>query len=277
MKKSNIEYLLDHMKTTPYVMYIVFILLSCQSKPDKSPSSVTETVGPTPALEQIEAPIELFPSHELPNEDYKIHLLRIGELHEEDIPKHFDTSNFKALFKSQNDSFYVSDAQLKIERIFDPVIDQPTETTGYRIQSRNADEVILLFSKSTSIEDGEKQGIDGLYPLILENDTLEFSFGKYEYTIASRVNSSPPYNYHLSARINPPSVHASSILSMAPFLDDSKIEILWIGDLDNDQVLDFVVDNSYKYNSFTPTLYLSTLGFDHELVGIAGMNKFFGS
>jgi len=50
--------------------------------------------------------------------------------------------------------------------------------------------------------------------------------------------------------------------------DDCGWSVDWVGDLDRDGKLDFFLDLSSHYNSYNPTLFLSTLAENGKIVGI---------
>ncbi|MEM7512736.1 MAG: hypothetical protein AAF388_17515, partial [Bacteroidota bacterium] len=41
-------------------------------------------------------------------------------------------------------------------------------------------------------------------------------------------------------------------------LEETRVEILWSGDIDRDGELDLLINTSHHYNLYLPTLYLSS-------------------
>lgn len=56
--------------------------------------------------------------------------------------------------------------------------------------------------------------------------------------------------------------------------DDPKFELLWAGDIDNDYKIDLKMNMSPKYSCTRPTVYLSSLAKDGELVGVKGKPEY---
>lgn len=109
-------------------------------------------------------------------------------------------------------------------------------------------------------------------------ETKEFNFSGKKYrleakdkkiTIDDREGS---YEYELNLiELENNKAKNTTQLSFIPWFDDSKVEILFIGDLDNDQLPDVIIDNSYKYTGYhiSGVLFLSSASGNGTLKAVS--------
>ncbi len=82
------------------------------------------------------------------------------------------------------------------------------------------------------------------------------------------------YKLYLTANIN--GKETTQLLIAQPNFDDNMIEIIFAGDIDGDNLMDFIIDTSRHYNMFSPTLYLSKPAGKGQIVKPVGSHVIVG-
>lgn len=98
-------------------------------------------------------------------------------------------------------------------------------------------------------------------------ETIEFTMASKKYRLQADDKQlvvdekQGSFDYHLFLHeLSNNEISATVQLSFIPWFDDSKVKILFVGDLDGDQKPDVILDNSYKYtgSGISGILYLSS-------------------
>ncbi|MCB0630259.1 MAG: hypothetical protein KDD15_11020, partial [Lewinella sp.] len=156
-----------------------------------------------------------------------------------------------------------------------------SDPSGIKISTPEADSVIILVQGMGDLQSGAVDFIADFPKVILPDESFEFTYKDHFYRLFARGEKEQiggqwytTRNYELFLERD--QEERITLLSSFPYFDDSEIVLLFIGDIDQDGGIDLIIDNSPKYNSFSPTLYLSGFVEGDVLVKPVGMSHFFG-
>ncbi|EMJ65868.1 MULTISPECIES: hypothetical protein [Leptospira] len=160
---------------------------------------------------------------------------------------------------NQKDGYLRKQIPISLKREHDPVVDEDKKIkTGYRIYATGDPQILIqgLTFKEGNFPAISKKGM----PLEL-NKSYQFTFGKNNYTIVSKgkrtAQSTPLYsevkNYKLILYKNNEEMVINSLIIR------HKIPLLvFAGDVDGDDELDFIFDLGNHYNVSSQYLYISS-------------------
>ncbi|ASZ10907.1 hypothetical protein CK934_07915 [Chitinophaga sp. MD30] len=208
-----------------------------------------------------------FPSYD---SSYGGDLLGAGGYHWDEVKKGMDRQAWLGVFKSADGAYYVADTRVTIQQDYDPVLDEDsTQASGWLVTPEIQDTTIVLVSK-ISLQKGLVVPVaipayirdDRMIP----GDSLVFRYGgDYSYRLSvtgkkQRIAELDSWNvsdYRMYITAMKAGKLVSQLLINSPHNDDSIPSIIFIGDLDGDQVPDLILNATNNYNAYVPTLYLS--------------------
>ena len=186
------------------------------------------------------------------------------QYHGDEVTDEMKNATWYVLSKGGN-GHKLSKSEVKFERVFDAIADDDTtQKTGWDVTSLGDDDILLgnvvglsegavssATLKSTRINPGEQYGfnINGRdYRLLATGYKMEADNSSEGYIRNYKVYLEQMINGKVDRRI----------LYATPYYNkmDSEMSILFVGDLNNDNKLDIVM-NRVAYNSSTLILYMS--------------------
>ena len=214
-----------------------------------------------------------------PNSSIK--MLRPGFFHNEEIFDGAQKEVWYGLFVDKKKLHYVKKVNIAIEQVHDEIMDDKNEKTGWKISIKETDQCLALiagielkgYARATyPLEKEDKQLFPGDSLHIDLDDDLPTS-NLYGTGIGNRVSEDfvEAFNYKLVYETKVDNELLSQILIAKNNFDDNFTQILYVGYLDDDELLDFIIDSSRHYNVMQPTLYLSSKAKKGKLVECVAM------
>ncbi|MBK9154067.1 MAG: hypothetical protein IPM25_07605 [Chloracidobacterium sp.] len=217
---------------------------------------------PAVELAEIEMPILLLDTPPIfdPNANYtrslKTKLLKTGEFHSEEVP-YKSGEKWLGLFRI-GDRYVLEPTEIRIR----PIDDGGLMDTEVSTSNRNTS--VFLLRGATSLTPGEIETAFDSERGDELNLLAKNSFGRRGQFWWLWVENAAPEG-HLqkgSALLLQQSGFDPLVLRTIPEgCNDCGWRVLWVGDLDRDTNLDFLIDVSSHYNSYEPALFLSSKGY----------------
>ena len=215
------------------------------------------------------------------DDEFIANILYVSTFHEDEVLENAENKNWFGLF-TKNGKYYLRETKVHVSTVFDPIVDEDStlNKTGKEVSINSPDTSLLLmgglnFLKNRNII-AYSLGKEYIYP----GDSIKFNFLGKEYLLFAtggkiRIDNDPNnfyvwnYKLYLSALKN--GIKITDLIVSTPQFDDVlMIEILFMGDIDGDGFLDFIIDTSADYNSTIPTLYLSIPADTNHLLKAVG-------
>ncbi len=191
----------------------------------------------------------------------EIRILFPGEYHEDEIDSASLTLNWYGLFED-NGRYYTAKVIIHSERVYDAILDQPNEKSGWKLSIENSHRCVMLVSgikkiasdnvKTVSLPASIPPGVD-----VTLGYWDELHLGATGENYSDSTNWNGVANYSLTMSCDGETNCMTPICSKEYF-DDAQVSILWCGDLDNDNFPDLLINATHHYNVSAPTLFLST-------------------
>ena len=168
---------------------------------------------------------------------------------------------------STETDFNIVKANIKLERTHAPMGDEK-DSSWLQIENANSSSAIFYVSGSNKIKPNKVKTVSNSPIQIMPGEKKIFNFNNETYTLkATGSLDSNQYGIHASNySLFIENAGISTLLSSAPYFDDAMIEVLFIGDVDGDGKLDFLIDNSNKYSYRDYCLFLSSYATKGECV-----------
>ena len=173
--------------------------------------------------------------------------------------------------------------RVRVQRVNDPLIDAPGEASGLEVGSPISDALVFLRG------DGFVEGAVPFAPIDAmdtPSGTLHFDGLAYRIEPHCKPGVVREGQQQLACEIViAQGAHRQVLVKMAGYRtpegidilgDDATPRLLFAGDLDRDGRLDLIFDTTWHYNVSRPTLFLSTLAREGELVREAAANESVG-
>lgn len=200
-------------------------------------------------------------------------LLNLGTYHGEEVWEGAEKENWWGLFKGTS-GFYLAETKLKTKRVLDEIVDASNEKTGWKVSPLNKDSCIVLITGLNFLTNHPVHTVALSKRVVLPGDTLRlnimgaqyklFATGKKDSASKQHYYGVSDYKLYLSAK-KAGRVITDLLVEQKNF-DDQMISIIFAGDIDNDNFPDLLINTSWHYNVFRPTLYLSKpAGSNHLL------------
>ncbi|HCO67108.1 MAG TPA: hypothetical protein DIT04_05025 [Dysgonomonas sp.] len=199
-------------------------------------------------------------------------------LHQDEASKDMENMKWYGLFKSQS-GYYVSSAVLVMRPAYDPMVDlredDESTWTGWDVSTINIDEAIILISRDANLKSGDVKYDPKLQGIVIRpGGSIDFEFNSIKYKLYAEgevINAEwdPQekviHNYRLYLEAEMVGEKKTQLLAATPFLDDAEFEIMFVGDIDSDGIVDLVINTHHHYNIYRPTVYLSSFAGRQEI------------
>ncbi|MEM6766318.1 MAG: SH3 domain-containing protein [Bacteroidota bacterium] len=185
-----------------------------------------------------------------------------GTFHGEDVPSNSASREWLGLFEGE-DGFYVSYIEPKLERVHDGMVDGEGEKTGWAVSTDKEDTCILLVA-GLAVDEGkiDHYPVEDRSPLPGSNIFIEgpkVPTSLYVTGIVELVNYGLLMkDYSLTLRAGKGAEDYTQGFLHIEHLEETRVDILWSGDIDRDGKIDFLINTSHHYNLYQPTLFLSS-------------------
>lgn len=199
-------------------------------------------------------------------------LLWPSSFHSDEMPDNFLNLKWMGLFHDFDGRSYLANADVQSKEIYDPVVDEEGEKSGYEVTVKSVDDCVFIVSgidflferevPSTNL--GQTEFLPG------EEFSLDFNADNYSIFATGDENNNGGYTYytnyklHLTRSFNGEFI--DQIILEVDGFDDNMVTVMFAGDIDGDGILDLYVDTSHKYSFTQPTLFLSSLAGQNEIV-----------
>ena len=286
------------------------MLNSCTNENEKQVNKIEKQIEPQAKIDnnskaKIEMPLSSntiedtirydtleFPLIELSNDAKKNNnyfpgkILTTGHFHNEEVWPNAENENWFGIFRNKN-GYYISQTKITVNREHDGIVDAENSEveTGWEIKTENKDTSILLVSGLNHIQNHRINEIKLKDKIIFPGDSIKIEYKGNLYNIYATGIKFQPYessndyaicNYKLFLKAKINGVEKSQLLVSSPRNDDALANILFIGDIDGDGLLDIIIDTTNHYNVERPTLYLSNPGDNEVLLKIVGIHVTYG-
>ncbi|TPG40214.1 hypothetical protein [Flavobacterium pectinovorum] len=250
---------------TLFLLIVIFQLFSCNKS--KSETAIISSINKDTNDESklaVNDPVKddfSFPV----DSTLQVKILQLETFHSDEIDENFDKKVWFGLFKNNND-YSLSETKVFFKRVNDPIIDEnEQDKTGWEVSASVKDTCLILIEKLPYFIDGNISNVkipENIYP----EDNFKFSYKGIEYTLFAtgkkkREQSDADwivvsnYKLYLTAVIDGKQI--TELLVAKKDFDDQMIQIMFAGDLDDDNKLDLIINTASHYNVSSPTLYLS--------------------
>jgi hypothetical protein len=186
-----------------------------------------------------------------------IKILFPGEFHSEEVP-YRSGERWLGLFREQGETI-LKWTTINVKPVKDPIL-QDTE-----VSVRNSSSVIFLLKGSRDLQSGEAGTLFDAqeHPEFSIDDcgNIQSSFrikGMFwKLCIENSYGPGIP-STGSSLLLKAPAAEPIVLRAAPDGCDDCAWKLIWVGDLDHDTQPDFLIDVSSHYNSYEPTLFLSS-------------------
>jgi hypothetical protein len=255
-------------------LLLLSILIACSSpKQDTEVVENSDSVKSELLAQKVSVTENLPAKTEMPENSGSIDILFTGTYHGDEVSEGAAARNWLGLFSDEGENYVLKKIKITTERVLDGLLDdeEKGEKTGWDVQTENGESPVMLISGG-DLKEGRVEGATApanLYP----GDSAEFDFKGAHYLMyatGSRQTDSlsgetqvTDYNLHVVRTYKGKSVE-SVLVNHAQF-DEAMTSVLWSGDLDGDNFIDFLIDMSNHYNVNAPTLFLSKPAGENEV------------
>jgi len=208
-------------------------------------------------------------SHSLNN---PVKILLTGAFHKDDITPNSAKLKWKALFKA-NDKFFIKDADVKFSRTHDGEMDDHSQNTGWLVQCNEKDSTKLLISGVNDLNTGEINPISLPKTTLLPGEKQEFTYSGINYILyaSGKKKDGYIYNYKLFLMATVKGHSFNQLLVAQPFFGEAFTDqvlttIYFAGDIDGDNIPDFLIDTTDALTATAPGLYLSKPAGDKAIL-----------
>lgn len=200
-------------------------------------------------------------------------VLTTGTFHNDEVNPDDNQTQWFGLFSSR-DKYYLKQTLINITNVYDPILDQDDEATGWEVTTEHTDTCLILIEQLPFLTDRNIENIllqkNEIYP----QDTIKFEYcGRKYYIYATGLNKEGNIlNYKLYLITTIDNKAYKTLLVSMPFFDGKMINIIFAGDIDGDNILDLLIDTSNHYNGERLTVYLSKPATNQQLITPIGMH-----
>lgn len=212
------------------------------------------------------------------------YIIKPGHYHKNEIPDKITTQNWLGLFKEES-KYTIETTSINITNIHDTVLDLENKKTGKKIVANNTKECYLLMNNLSQISERE------ITPILTESITIHpekpytFQMNNTSYTLSSTADEYDPLNLNINyfkakgykLYLKSLKNETKQLLLAQNEFHNQMIQILFIGDLDGDNIPDVLIDSSNHFNKTTPTLYLSKEAPKKDILKIVSLHISVGS
>lgn len=223
---------------------------------------------------------ELYPK----NEGLPLSVLSTGVFHGDETSPEMVHKGWFGIFRERG-HYYIAPTTLSIQKAYDVVLDDDehdsSKWTGWEVTTSHIDTSLVLISSSSRLSSHDIKTIPLEKDFVEPNGKIIFTYNGASCTLYSTADLVPSEynknemfirNYKLYLRGYKEGKEINQLLAATSYFDDAMFEILLIGDIDNDGFPDFVLNTTYHYNLYRPTVYLSSFAEKDQLVKVVGLH-----
>lgn len=240
------------------VFFFMIVLTACsestprekkEAKPDSKPEIRVENEN-KPPQESDTIPFQI---------------ITTGMFHHDEVSQGINRLKWIGLFNGPN-GYYLKETKIRASHVNDPVLDEENQKTGWELTVASKDTNLILIAPASHFNERkvEKAVIskESIYP----GESVSFRYLGIDYKLYAtgkkeKESESSDWcmvsNYKLYVTATIHGKRCKTMLSEHENFDDNMVFLVFVGDLDNDGVADFILDNSRHYNAVIPTIYLS--------------------
>jgi|WetSurMetagenome_2_1015567.scaffolds.fasta_scaffold39417_1 hypothetical protein len=267
------------------LLSLVLLTLTCCNNQQKSNKSLNTPIQQEAVAKKAPNRIEYVDTIHYDNvyypkdTQYIFKILTTGIFHGDEVWQTASNENWFGLFKNKG-GFYLSETKILTKKIHDPIIDEnELDSTGWQVNTVNSDTSLILIQTLEYLESQPVEYFVLSNDQIFPGDTIKFNFLGQDYVLYAtggkrKVQISPEWfevwNYKLYLTGIKNGKRINDLLVAQSAFDNEMINILFIGDIDGDKLLDLIIDTSGDYNATCPTLYLSKPSEKGHLLKVIG-------
>lgn len=229
---------------------------------------------------------ELYPK----SKDLPLSVLSTGVFHGDETSPEMINKGWFGIFQDRG-RYYIAPTTLSIQKAFDVVLDETVDEhnssnwTGWEVKTSHLDTSLVLISSSPRLSSHEIKTIPLDKDFIDLSEKKTFTYNGSSYTLYSTGDLKPSEynkdemiisNYKLYLKGYKEGKEINQLLASTPTFDDTMFRVFLIGDIDNDGFPDLVLNTSYHYNLYRPTVYLSSFADKDQLVKVVGLHSSVG-
>ena len=269
------------------IFFPLVLFYSCtEKKTYKQPVKKDTLVFATEEVKHIaKDTIQWVPDYPSDTAKYPARVLTAGGHHREEVDDNSDDFEWKGLFKGIG-GYYVADTRVKLS-LFDDIFDDDNKKPikGWEVTPTVKDTAIILFSGIKNLNNRSVNEIILTKTDLLPGEQQMFVFKGIKYTLyatgdkKSDAGDKDSYffkNYKMFIKTTIGGKDYNQLLVSIPRKTDSLGYILFAGDIDGDNIPDFVIDTAFHENAETTTLYLSGEAENGDLLKVVGLHPITG-
>lgn len=235
------------MKTLYYFPFLLlfFFQTSCSTTSDDS------NIEPDSTSESTQE-VNRFPEDSDANQ---LSVLKVANYHVDEIDPSIRNKKWMELIKIGN-TYALVNSSILLSRVHDEILDEEFEMTGWEVYTAHADKSVLLIEKYPFLKENQVNHVATDVEMGF-NKEKTYTYNNVKYRLYSKGNQENETNFQLFVEAEKNGKKITTLLVSIPQMQDKQTMIYFIGDIDNDGRLDFIIDSSNHYNVQTMTLYLS--------------------
>jgi len=193
-----------------------------------------------------------------------------------EIDSSFYNRQWVGLFQNTKVSYFLHEIDIELIKAHHPMVDDENDKTGVQVFC-NPNNPKIAFSNPENFNLGEVKHCQNYKTIIYPEDTtiLKFDDKEYLFTATGKKEIYPSGEIDVSDYklfiTNDQGVVQK--IDEAAFFDDHIFEIFWAGDLNGDNLLDLIIDVSYKYSFVEIVLFLSSTDNNNKVFHETGRHK----
>jgi hypothetical protein len=214
------------------------------------------------------------------NENFPLRILPTFKMHNDEINESDKELEWVGLFENSG-RYYTEKVNVNFINVNDPIVDSESEKTGWKAEIlENKDSCLYLISNLKNNKRSFVNHFDIKSKMILPGDTIDIDFMSHNYTLFATGLSQTQtgdwfgvkdYKLYIKQKNSIPQL----IISEKGF-DDDMIDVLWMGDIDNDGLLDMIIDTSTHYNVMEISLFLSSYSTGQNIIKQVASHRMVG-
>ncbi len=237
------------------------------------PIVVLSSCSDTPKSDQKEVKTELKAKINTENEEKSLNdsdtipfrIITTGIFHNDEVSSDVSSLKWIGLFKGPN-GYYLKQTKIRAAQVNDPVLDEENQKSAWELTVPNKDTNLILIAPTSRFKEQKVRKAVISKQSIYPDEAVSFRYLGIDYKLYATGNKEKEsedsdwyivsnYKLYVTATIN--GKHCKSLLSEHDNFDDNMVVLVFAGDLDNDGIADFILNNSHHYNAVVPTIYLS--------------------
>lgn len=201
-----------------------------------------------------------------------------GAFHEEEGWEGMEGGTWYGVYDDKLGAF-LEETSISATRVYDPIADPDEATkTGWEVVDSHPGSAILLIS-GIELENHVMNALTPGVREILPGDTVQFGMGIKSYSLFATGDVIPDSEYpelHWYENYRLFLAEKNGLTQQLVFhetFDDAMVQVLFVGDIDGDELPDLIIDTARHYNVSCPTLFLSSKASDDALLRIVGWHE----